>query len=97
MVKIIMESRNNDVGEILLRFDYTNENDTAIVKMIHQLLFNEQPRCENCVNYYREGTFCGYNAVMCKVHGGLDAWDHPHHDLDGSKCEEYERRNNNDR
>lgn len=91
MVRTIMQSRKNNVGEITLRFDYTNENDNAIIDNINHLIRDEQPTCENCVNYYQEGYFCGYSAVMCKVHGGLDAWNHPHHDLDGSKCDDYKR------
>jgi hypothetical protein len=92
MVEVISSSRNHNIGKMTLQFNYTNENDHRIIDKIHHLLFDEQPHCENCVNYYREGYFCGYRAMMCKVHGGLDAWDHPHHDLDGSKCDDYERK-----
>lgn len=91
MVRTIRESRNNCVGEMTLAFDYNNKSDMAIMDKINHLILEEQPLCENCVNYYREGYFCGYNAIVCKVHGGLDSYKNPHHDMDGSKCKDYKR------
>lgn len=78
--------------EIHIRYDPTIANDKLIMKKLDELLLNEQPLCSNCVNYYREGTFCGYNARNCQIHGNLDAWDHPHHNADGSKCPDYVKR-----
>ena len=92
MVRIIRDSQINDVGKITLAFNFSSESDMAIIRKIEHLIFEEQPRCENCINFYREGYFCGYNACMCKVHGCLEVYPNPHYDMDGSKCEDYKRK-----
>lgn len=88
MVRTIKESWDR----ITLAFDDNNQSDMAILEKIKHLILKEQPRCDNCVNFYRDGYFCGYNACMCKVHGNLDWCMHPHHDMDGSKCEDYKQK-----
>lgn len=93
MVRTIEESWNNCVSEITLAFDCNNQSDRVIIDKIHHLILEEQPRCENCVNFYREGYFCGYNACMCKVYGCLEVYPNPHYDMDGSKCGDYKRKN----
>ena len=92
MVRTIRESWNGSKGRITLAFDYNNKSDRAIIDKIDYLMLEEQPRCENCVNFYREGSFCGYNACMCKIYGCLEVYSHPHYDMDGSKCGDYKRK-----
>ena len=78
--------------EIHIRYDPTIANDELIMRKLRDLLYNEQPLCSNCNNYYKEGYFCGYNASCCRIHGCLEGYDHPHRDGDGSKCPDYTRR-----
>lgn len=94
MVKVILDTyiENSTEREIHIRYDKANPNDQFIMTKLRDLLCNEQPLCSNCVNYYREGNFCGYCAVNCRIHGNLDGWDHPNHDGDGSKCPDYVKR-----
>jgi hypothetical protein len=97
MVKEIMDcpsknKRKKDTHrEITLEFEYNNENDVALMKKIEQLL-NEQPRCNNCINFYHGATFCGYSACECKIYGILEIPSNPHYDGDGSKCKDYSRK-----
>ena len=93
MVKVILDTyiEGSTEREIHIRYDKNNSNDQIIMTILNDLLCNEQPLCSNCVNYYREGYFCGYRAVNCRIHGNLDGWDHPNHDGDGSKCPDYVR------
>ena len=79
------------IREMTIRYDKNNTNDKVVLNKIFECL-REQPLCPNCVNYYVEGNFCGYNAHDCKIHGNLDWFDHPHHDGDGSKCPDYKRK-----
>lgn len=72
-------------------YDDDNSNDTKILEQIDAIL-STQPTCFNCENFCREGCFGGYQAASCKLHGCIEAVDHPHHDADGSKCEDYRRR-----
>ena len=51
-----------------------------------------QKRCYNCVHFQSDGYFCGYESHSCKIHGNIEACNHPHHDGDGSKCEDYRRK-----
>lgn len=77
-------------GEAKLKWDKDNEQDLALLKKIERIMFNEQKRCEKCIYFSRGGYFCGYNSVDCELHGNLDYFKHPHHDLDGSKCLDYD-------
>lgn len=77
--------------EIIFEFEYENENDIALIDKIRSLC-NEQSSCGNCVNFYHEGCFGGYMACTCKIHGNLESIDNPHHDMDGSKCNDYIRK-----
>lgn len=93
MVRITKESVNRNENRRVLTIvcESENKNDSAIIEKITNLIFNEQPRCENCIHFHREGYFCGYRACYCDIHGNIEAYDHPHHDLDGSKCSDYWR------
>ena len=94
MVRTILDTYVEDSTEreMHIRYDKNNPNDQIIIAKLNDLLRNEQPLCSNCVNYYREGYFCGYIAHCCKIHGCLEGYDHPHRDGDGSKCPDYAKR-----
>ena len=93
MVYIVLDTYTNKEGirEATIRYDDNNVADKVVLNKIFDCLM-EQPLCENCVNYQVKGTFCGYNAHTCKIHGNIEYFNHPHHDGDGSKCPNYERR-----
>lgn len=95
MVNMICDSpsegrKGNTHRKITFEFEYKNKNDIALIKKIMELC-NEQPKCENCINFYHEGYFGGYMACSCKIHGLLESLDNPRHDMDASKCKEYTR------
>jgi len=98
MVKSICDSFEFEHREepntryITYQYKTDNENDKRVMKLICELLNHEQKRCDNCIHYKSDGYFCGYESHSCKIHGNIEAWDHPHHDGDGSKCEDYKRK-----
>lgn len=95
MVKeIIDKSVANNLREVTFRYDPNNKNDMAILNKISEVILTEQPLCSNCGNFFYEGYFCGYNACSCKIHGNIEAVWNPHYDGDGSKCDDYYRREN---
>lgn len=91
MVKVILDTYTEDKGvrNVTLSYNVNNAHDQMILHGITRLL-SLQPKCYNCVNYEDRGTMCGYHSHGCKIHGDIEAWDHPHHDGDGSKCPDYE-------
>lgn len=95
MVKKIIDQPSDSKIEthrqIVLEFEFKNAKDKELIEKISKLC-SEQDSCPNCVNYYRDGYFCGYQACCCKIHGVLDSFNNPHHDMDGSKCPDYKRR-----
>lgn len=97
MVRMISDSpsetKRKTHRRMTFEFEYKNENDIALIKKIESLCA-EQPRCENCVNFCHEGCFGSYMACSCKIHGILESLNNPHHDMDGSKCKEYNRKEN---
>lgn len=96
MIKEIRDTyTETDLREVTFRYDPNNDNDAALLREIHNLIFDKQPKCENCNNYYLDGYFCGYRASRCKVHGNIEAFNNPHFDMDGSKCVDYERKKEN--
>ena len=98
MVEIICDSYEFKMDDILwkepnhryitIKFDVNT--DKGIIEQIEKLL-NQQPKCENCINYQSDGYFCGYESHSCKLHGNIEFWNHPHHNGDGRKCEDYKR------
>ena len=80
----------DSLREITFSYDSNNVDDRKLLADIINLL-GTQKRCNNCVNYRVEGYFCGYNASSCVIHGNIEAFNHPHRDGDGSKCDDYER------
>ena len=78
----------------LLTVEY-NPNLAADIEIINSIenILKQQPSCSNCTNYQSDGCFYGYESYSCKIHGNIEAWCHPHHDMDGSKCREYNRIN----
>ena len=90
MVKVIHDTytENEGVREVTLSYEINNARDQMILHGITRLL-NLQPQCYNCTNYKDDGVFCGYRSHSCEIHGNLEAYDHPHHDGDGSKCPDY--------
>ena len=79
-----------DIREVT--FKYNTKTDKKLLNMMIKFLSDNQPTCFNCENYYTEGGFGGYQASCCKIHGCIEAFDNPHHDTDGSKCEDYKRK-----
>lgn len=90
MVRDTFVEKHESLREVTFRYDSNNADDMWILKDIFKLL-NTQKLCTNCVNYKEDGYFCGYNSHSCKIHGNIEAFDHPHHDGDGSKCDDYKR------
>lgn len=93
MVNMVLDTfvkTNESLREVTFRYDTNNDDDMRILEGISELL-NTQKLCCNCVNYKSDGYFCGYNSHSCKIHGNIEAFNHPHHDGDGSKCNDYER------
>lgn len=80
---------NPDIGEIT--FKYNTKTDKELLDRVEQFISDNQPTCSNCQNYYKGGTFCGYTASCCKIHGDIDVYGNPHSDFDGSKCGDYRR------
>lgn len=100
MVREICDSYefNGHHGEINQRYvtfayNTNNEQDMKYIQEINNIL-NRQNLCNNCVNYYMDGYFCGYSPASCKVYGCLEIPSNPHYDGDGSKCEYYKRLEN---
>ena len=91
MVRFIRELCENGKKEITFTYNGDNKNDVEIIKKFEELC-KEQDRCDNCKNFYHEGCFGGYQSCNCKIHGCLEVVGHPHYDMDGSKCENYERK-----
>lgn len=86
MVKeIIDKSVANNLREVTFRYDPNNKNDMAILNKISEVILTEQPLCSNCGNFF---------ACSCKIHGNIEAVWNPHYDGDGSKCDDYYRREN---
>ena len=93
MVRMIGDSPyKNEQREIIFAYDYNNSNDVELINKLCELCLTEQPRCENCKNFYREGCFGNYRACSCKIYGTLESLNNPHYDMDGSKCNDYSRR-----
>lgn len=88
MVQIIEESHNNKKVIIKIKYDDNNSQDKVIISQIEDLL-KLQPNCQKCVHFYKEGSFGGYMASACKIHGNLEYVGHPFHDMDASKCKDY--------
>ena len=49
----------------------------------------EKP-CWTCTHCYKLGCLGQYKTLFCDIYLYLEAWDNPHHNLDGSKCPDYE-------
>lgn len=93
MIKMTIDKfAKNNLREVTFRYDPNNDNDTALLREICNLISDKQPTCMNCNNHYLDGYFCGYRAHLCRKHGNIEAVNHPHHDMDGSKCADYERK-----
>lgn len=90
MVKMKSMLVMNQNKEITFQWDGNNLNDEEIIRKIKQLIA-DQPSCEKCKNYKEDSYFCGYLSHKCIVHGNIEFPDHPHHDLDASKCSDYLR------
>lgn len=95
MVRDTFVEKREGLREMTFRYDRDNDDDMQILQNIMELL-NTQKLCTNCINHQRGGYFCGYNSHSCKIHGNIEAFNHPHHDGDGSKCDDYERIKEND-
>lgn len=91
MVQVISESCKNGKVEITFTYDKNNQDDVVLVEEFERLC-KTQKKCTNCTNFYYEGYFGGYKACSCKLHGCLEVHNHPHHDMDGSKCGNYKRK-----
>ena len=92
MVRMINDSPyKNGQREIIFVYDNNNGNDVELINKLCKLCLTDQPRCENCKNFYREGCLGNYQAYSCKIYGILESLDNPHYDMDGSKCNDYGR------
>lgn len=90
MIKEVLDKPyGNNYREVTFRYDPNDKNDVALLDKIKDFLSTKQRLCTNCKNLVREGYFCGYNAHRCKIHGNIEAADHPHYDGDGNKCKDY--------
>ena len=93
MVYMISDCYNDKRNrrEITLAYDSDNKDDNALMDKIHRLCM-EQPRCQNCINFYYEGCLGGYKACWCKIHGNLEYVGNSNYNMDGSKCKDYIRK-----
>lgn len=92
MIKMVRDTFTDAENVRERTFQYNSQTDEELLKRMETFLIDNQPTCFNCQNSTIEGTFCGYQAHNCKIHGNIEAFDNPHHDGDGSKCEDYKRR-----
>lgn len=93
MIKMKIDTvAENDLREVTFRYDPNNDNDAALLREIRNLISDKQPTCANCNHRYLTGDVCGYRAYICRKHGNIEAFNNPHHDMDGSKCADYERK-----
>lgn len=93
MIKMICDQPyEKGKGLRKITYRYNPETDGKLLKEMEEFLNSKQPTCFNCQNHYREGCFGGYMASACRVHGNIEAWNNPHNDCDGSKCEDYKRK-----
>ena len=76
--------------ECSFSYDPDNANDCRIVSLISKLIRDNQPTCQNCGHHYFENSM-GYRAIQCEIHGNIEYINHPHYDMDGSKCGDYKR------
>lgn len=93
MVNLSSKTGNspNNIETISFTYNESNELDVAIINKMVELL-DLQPRCLNCTSFYKEGALGGYTTWCCKRFGCLEYLGNPHFDMDGSKCEFYERK-----
>lgn len=90
MVKMISDAPyKNGIRVVGFAYDSENKDDVALINRMLKLC-SEQPRCENCIHFYKEGCFGNYMACCCKFYDILESLDNPHHDMDGRKCAYYE-------
>lgn len=92
MIRMIQDVPTKHLRERTFSYDPNNDNDKRLLGLIYQIISDNQPECFNCENYYLDGSFCGYQASMCRIYGCIEAYDNPHNDADGSKCKDYQRK-----
>lgn len=93
MIRMIRDTYTDVVDTREVTFSYNYKTDDELLKKVMKFIEDNQPTCETCQNYRREGSFGGYCASYCCIHGNLEYFEHPHHDLDGSKCDDYVKHN----
>lgn len=49
----------------------------------------DEHSCSNCVHYYREGSFCGYNANICELGHDLEYGKSDYHIYFGKNCTDF--------
>ena len=93
MVEIYSISHNSPDKEeqLVLSFEDNNPEDEVILDEIFNVL-KKQKRCDTCVNYKLEWALGDYQATYCKKHGCLEYIFSPYFGNDGSKCEDYKRK-----
>lgn len=91
MVRITKEEHRNEKVALRIEYDKSKSSDETIVDSIRELL-KLQPNCQKCTNYTKEGSFGGYMCSVCKIYGNLEFVGNLHHDMDASKCEDYNAR-----
>lgn len=70
--------------EMSFVYDPTNDNDMKVINKMLQAVY-DQPKCEKCKHSYFEGSFCGYEAMCCKIYGCIEY----ERSRDAGKCEHY--------
>lgn len=79
-------------GKRYMVFEYDPNTEMDIIHKIQDIV-DTQPMCTNCVHLNKPtGCFCGFEATLCEIHDNIYSVDNPHHDCDGSKCENYKRK-----
>ena len=93
MVRINSKTGNSpdNIETISFTYNESNELDVEIINKMLKLL-DLQPRCLNCIFFYKEGALGGYMACCCKRFGCLEYLENPHYNMDGSECEFYKRK-----
>lgn len=94
MIEMVRDTYTDKKGirEQAYSYDVNNRNDILILEEISKLIDRLQPTCFNCANFFHDGCLGGYQTSMCKIHGCLEDCLNPHYDCDGSKCEDYRRK-----
>ena len=44
----------------------------------------------DCIHCKDDGYFCGYRSISCEIHGNIEAFDNPYHNIKANECKDFE-------